>query len=63
MEVMETSSTSNQDDQSSSTAEQAISPAETIAISATDLIEMIHAGHGIDLNALVNQKLHDRAAA
>ena len=36
---------------------------DEIAVSATDLIEMIRSGNGTDVNALVRQMLDERQAA
>jgi len=47
----------------SSTDERAQSHAEDIAISASDLIKLIEAGQGDDVNELVSRLLQDRQAA
>ena len=36
---------------------------DDIAISASDLVEMIRSGQSYDLNALITQMLNDRSAA
>ena len=50
-------------DERSSTARHAPNRADEIAISALDLIEMIKAGNGSDVNELVSQMLRERPAA
>jgi len=47
----------------SSTDRQSQSPADEIAISASELVRMIDSGQGTDVNELVNRVLIDRQAA
>ena len=60
---MDTNDQLNPSADQSSTDRQAPSPTDEIAISAADLIKMIEAGQGTDVNELVNRVLHDRLAA
>jgi len=53
----------NPADDRSSTERHAPSPADEIAISALDLIDMIKAGNGSDVNELISQMLRERPAA
>ncbi len=62
--VMDTNATLNSTVDLSSTDQQTtLSITNEIAISAADLIKMIEAGEGSDVNELVSRMLHERQAA
>ena len=62
--VMDTNGTPNSTAELSSTDQQTTQNlTNEIAISAADLIEMIEAGEGSDVNELVSRMLHERQAA
>lgn len=62
--VMDTNATLNSTVDLSSTDQQTTqSITNEIAISAADLIKMIEAGEGSDVNELVSRMLHERQAA
>tara|TARA_R110002072_G_scaffold73948_1_gene175485 strand:- start:323 stop:508 length:186 start_codon:yes stop_codon:yes gene_type:complete len=61
---MDTNATLNSTVDLSSTDQQTtLSITNEIAISAADLIKMIEAGEGSDVNELVSRMLHERQAA
>lgn len=61
---MKTLDTTNSSDDLRSTDQPAAhSSTHEIAISAADLVRMIEAGEGSDINQLVTRMLHERQAA
>ncbi len=61
--VMNTNDKINTSADQRSTEKQTFTPTDEIAISASELIKMIEAGQGDDVNELVQQVLTGRQAA
>ena len=61
--VMENNTPTNDDSSASKLHAEPKQDTDQIAVSAEDLVRLIHSGQGDDLNELIRQTLNDRLAA
>ena len=61
--VMENNTPTNDDPSASKLHTEPKQDTDRIAVSAEDLVRLIHSGQGDDLNELIRQTLDDRLAA